>query len=340
MPRKNLPQVVTLLTEVLQSPSFPADEFDTIKRAYIDQRKQALDDPGALAFRALQRTLEPYAKDNIRYIPTYEEEIARLEAMTLDQVKEMYAEQLGGQNAVLVVVGDFDDTTDAAKRPEMELAKLLRNWKAKVKYDRVARPAKLDIEGKREVIQTPDKENAFFIAGEVLALTDSDADYAALEVGNFLFGGGALSSRLGNRVRQKEGLSYGANSVFGADVADKAGRFFMYAICNPENIERVDKAVAEELALILKEGVSAAELDEAKSAFLKQRQVQRTSDGRIAAELAQTLEDDRTFAYHAELEKKIAALTVDQVNTALRKHWQPKKLVIVRAGDFSKKKEK
>ena len=151
-----------------------------------------------------------------------------------------------------------------------------------------------------------------------------------------IYGGGTLSSRLGNRVRQKEGLSYGAVSVFGADSKDKSGRFFMYAICNPENIDKVDKAVLEELDMILKDGVTAKELDEAKAAYLKQRHVRRAADGALASQLADGLENDRTFAYHADLEKQVAGLTVDQVNAALRKHWQPKKLVFVRAGDFKK----
>ena len=47
-------------------------------------------------------------------------------------------------------------------------------------------------------------------------------------------------------VRQKEGLSYGINSVFHASPRDKSSQFLMYAICNPQNIDKVDKAIAEE----------------------------------------------------------------------------------------------
>ena len=135
VPRKTLPEAVALVREVLESPSFPQEEFDVIKRGQIDQRKKAMAEPRFLALRSLIRTLEPHAKDDIRYIPTYEEEIARLEAMTLDQVKQMYTEQLNGQDAVLVVVGDF---SESGKRPEMELLDVLRGWKSKVKYERIA----------------------------------------------------------------------------------------------------------------------------------------------------------------------------------------------------------
>jgi zinc protease len=175
------------------------------------------------------------------------------------------------------------------------------------------------------------------MAAHLLPMTDSDPDYAALTVANFLYGGGSLSSRLGNRVRQQEGLSYGARSVFTADARDKAARFYFYAICNPANIDKVDQVITEELAKLLKDGVTADELAEAKKAFLAQRKTQRASDETLAKQLADALEADRDFRYQSELEKKVAALTLEEVNAAIRKHWQPKKLVIVRAGDFSKK---
>src|SRR5262249_5925811 len=150
---------------------------------------------------------------------------------------------------------------------------------------RVSRPAKTEIEGKREVILTPDKANAVFLAGHMLALTDADPDYPALDVANFLLGGGTLSSRLGNRVRQKEGLSYGVGSMFSADSKDKSARFLMFAITNPVNIDKVDKAIAEELDKFIKNGVTAEELTEAKKAYLERRKVQRSQDAALASVL-------------------------------------------------------
>ena len=147
------------------------------------------------------------------------------------------------------------------------------------------------------MIETPDKANAFFVAGHMLAINDADPDYAALEIGDFLFGGGTLSSRLGNRVRQKEGLSYGANSTVSADSRDKLGRFYISAICNPDNIDKVDKAVAEELERLLKDGVGEKELAESKKAYLEQRQVQRDNDAALASGLMGELLAGRTFAY-------------------------------------------
>src|SRR5207302_1911036 len=125
--------------------------------------------------------------------------------------------QVSGQAATLVLVGDFEKPASPTETPVPELMKQLTGWKSDIVYERISRPAKMDLKGSKDVILTPDKKNALYVAAHNLALTDNDPDYAALEVANFLFGGGPLSSRLANRVRQKEGLAYGVASGLQAD---------------------------------------------------------------------------------------------------------------------------
>lgn len=329
--RDKLPAVLQLLGEILRAPAFAAKEFDILKAELKQPLEKNLTEPMALAVQDVQRRLRPYPPDNIRYVPTIEEAIARLDAVTLEEVRQLYEQQVGGQVGELAVVGDFD------KEAVTKLVQdALASWKAKVPYERIARPALLDVKGARSNILTPDKANAFFVAGHMLGLTDTDPDYPALDLASYLFGEGALSSRLGNRVRQKEGLSYGVGSQFNAESKDKSAVFSMYAICNPSNMEKLDQTIAEELAKLLKDGVTQDELDEAKKSYVEQLKVSRANDSGLAAVLAGGLFLGRTFDYQADLEKKIAGLTTDIVNQAVRKHWQPEKLVIIRAGDFKK----
>src|SRR5262249_41535110 len=131
--RENLPKVLALLTEVLQKPTFPADELDILKREMRDQLQKASTEPTMLAFRAVQRQLNPCSKEDVRYIPTLEEEISRLDAVTVDQLKQLY-KQVSGQAATLVVIGDIDESSING------LVKLLNDWKADVAYTRVERP--------------------------------------------------------------------------------------------------------------------------------------------------------------------------------------------------------
>jgi zinc protease len=332
--RDNLIPVMELLGEMLREPTFPQEEFDILKRDLRANLERGLTEPTALAFREIQRRLNPYPPEDVRYVPTIEESMSRMDKVTVEEFHKLYAEQLGPVGE-LAVVGDFDP--EAVKRVIQEI---LVNWKAEVPFQRIARPAKTDVPGSRKEILTPDKENAVYVAGEMFPLTDTDPDYPALEIANFLFGGGTLSSRLGNRVRQKEGLSYGVRSQFQADGLDKSARFSMFAICNPTNMSKVDKAIAEELDKLLKEGVQETELAEARESLLKQRQVQRANDMMLAGTLTEELFLGRTFEYDADLEKKIAALKPQDVNAAIRKHFSPEKLVIIHAGDFKKKEKK
>ncbi len=329
--RESVPAVLTLLTEILREPSFPADEFDVLKRQSRDGLEQGRTEPQALAANALRRKLYPYPKDDVRYAPTIDESIQRLEGVTVDQVRKLYEEQLGGTTGEFVAVGDFDA---APVLKQMEAA--LQGWKAKTPYARVERRFVEGVKAERIVIETPDKANAVYLAGVTFPLSDADPEDPALEVADFIFGSGTLSSRLGVRVRQKEGLSYGVSSGFSAESLDQSARLQIFAICNPRNIDKVDAAVLDETDKMLKNGVSATEVREAVSAYLASRKVGRASDGAIAGQLGGLLSVGRTFAYEVDLEKKLSALTPDQVSAAFKQFVNPAKMVIVEAGDFKK----
>jgi zinc protease len=155
-------------------------------------------------------------------------------------------------------------------------------------------------------------------------------------MGNYILGSSGFNSRILDRLRQKEGLSYGAGSHFSADAQDARAQFTFHAIYNPGVLEKVDRAMKEVLDKLLKDGVTEEELAAAKKGYLEERRVARASDRTVAGTLASGLYLGRTFAYSAELDAKVAALTVADVNRALRAHLDPRRLVIVRAGDFER----
>jgi zinc protease len=329
--RDTLPAAIKLLGEILREPAFPAEEFDTMKRNARAASEATRTDPAALASNRLARALSPYSQGDVRYVPTPEENQKRLEAVTIDQVIAVYQKQLGATVGELAVVGDFDANATLA-----QVREILKDWQSEVPVRRIERAAATDVRGMKEDILTPDKANATFLAGLAFPLKETDADYAALRLGNFILGGGTLSSRLGNRIRQKEGLSYGVNSSLTASPRDPLATFTVSAITNPLNIDRVDKAVAEELGEFLAKGPTPQELSDAQKAYLEAQKVARTSDAALAGQIVTNLQLGRKFAHASELEKRIAALTPEDVTAAFRKYIEPKKLVIVRAGDFKK----
>jgi zinc protease len=245
---------------------------------------------------------------------------------------QLHQQFLGSQSGELTIVGDFD--ADACLPV---LKQTLAGWKAAKPYARIASPVTGEPAGTQQKINTPDKANATYTAGLVFPLRDDDADYPALLMGNYIFGGGALSSRLGTRVRQQEGLSYSVGSSLGVSSQDRHASFNISAICNPQNIGKVEKAVKEELDRLLRDGVTKDELDKARQGYLQSLKVGRSSDNALAGLLSGLRHLDRTMIYEAEMEQKIEALTAGQVLAAWRKHIDPKKLVVVTAGDFEAK---
>jgi zinc protease len=332
--RGNLSPTLKLVGEILKEPAFPETEFTVLKNERLEGLSTQKTEPIYQALRGVQRKLQPYPKDNVRYQPTFEESIERVKQATLDQVKEVYRRQLAAQAGELTAVGDFDPQAVLA-----ELKPVLSGWKSEVPYKRIDRPAVPVEKGETIIIDMPDKANAAYFAGVSFPMTDTDPEYAAMQVGNYLLGGAPLSSRLSNRVRGEKGLSYGVGSGFNADSKDKNAQVMMMAITNPENIDKVDVTIAEEVNKFLKEGVSLEELEGGKKAFLDQLKVQRSDDALLALQLSNSLFVGRTFAYYADLEKKIEALQPAEVQKSYQKTLDPKRLIIIHAGDFSKKSE-
>jgi zinc protease len=185
-----------------------------------------------------------------------------------------------------------------------------------------------------EVIRTPDKPNAMFLAAINLQLRQDDPDYPALVLGNYMLGGGFISSRLATRVRQKDGLSYSIGSQLLVNALDRQGIFLVFAISAPQNTAKVQTAVMEELERALKDGFTEEELNAARTGLLQERKVGRSQDAAVSQLLTAYEYIGRTFAWDASLEEHIRALTAQDVVAALRRHVVPARLSIFKAGDF------
>jgi zinc protease len=328
---EHLPAVLDLVQQILREPSLPEEEFEILQRETLAQLEQQLTEPQFLAMNRLRRTVSPYPKGDVRYIPTIEEDLARNKAVSLEQLVKLRDGYLGATAGEVAIVGDCE-----AGGIEEVLAGLFAGWESSQTYERIPRLFFSDVKGGKQQIDTPDKANAMYMAGLAMPMKDSDPDYPALVLGDFVFGGGGLSSRLADRVRQKEGLSYGVGSHFAAESLDARASITLYAIYNPQNVNKVVVAIGEEFDRWLAGGVTQKELDEAKKGWVDDQQIERTKDDRLTHMLSDTAYAGRTMRYYADLEKKVQKLTTDQVLKALKKHIDAKRLSIVVAGDFKK----
>jgi zinc protease len=328
--REILPAVLKLAAECLRESTFPASEFDTLKQETLAGIEENKSEPQQIAVTALRRHLSPFPKGDVRYTATPDEEIADVKAATLEDVKRFYDDFYGASVGELSVVGDFDP-----KEVGSLAQQLFGSLKSPRPFTRVPGVFR-DVPTINTSYEAPDKANAFFFAGENLALKDDDPDYPALVLANYMIGGGFLNSRLAVRIRQKEGLSYGVGSQLQASSLDRQGAFFTFAIYAPQNAAKLEAAFREEIARVLKDGFEAREIEEAKSGWLQGRQFTRAQDAPLGRTLAGYLFLGRTLAFDAELEKRVRQLTGEQLVGALRKFIDPAKSSIVKAGDFAK----
>ncbi|MCX7397938.1 MAG: pitrilysin family protein [Planctomycetales bacterium] len=333
--RENVAKVLEIVKEVMKHPLFPKEELEIIREEQIAQINQQMSDPIALAMTNVSRKISPYPVDDPRYVPTMDEEAERVKAVTVEQIKDVYSHMLSSAVGELTIVGDFD--------PELVLPSVdefTMGWSSDVKFERLARVSVNNEKGDREQILTPDKPNAAYIAAMTIPMRDDHPDYAALSIGNFVLGSSGLSSRLGDRLRQKEGLSYSVQSSLQPSAVDERTTFFLFAISNPDNAPKVHEAIQDELKKLLDNGITAEELEAAKAGYLQEQQVQRTEDRAIVQTLESYAFIGRDMKFVAEFEDRISKLTVEEVNAALKKHIDPQRLFIVQAGDFKAEEQK
>lgn len=328
--RANLPAVMRIAAEMLREPSFPENEFNQAKQELLANIESQRSEPTAIAALEFQRLQSPYPKGDVRYISTFDEDIAELKALTLDDVRKFYKDFYGASNAELAVVGDFDKEEVAKLANE-----LFATFKSPRPFARVPRPYQ-EVSAVNKSFETPDKANGFFIAGLNLKVRDDNPDFAALSLGNYMLGGGFLNSRLAARIRGKEGLSYGVGSRFNASSLDESGTFTTTAIYAPQNVARLEAVFKEEIALALKEGFTAEEIEAAKKGYLQSRQVSRAQDNELVGRLSNYLFLNRTLTFDEELDKRLQALTPEAINAAMRKYITPDRITIIKAGDFAK----
>jgi zinc protease len=328
--RENLPAVLRLVGEVLREPAFSDKEWDELKQEQLATLESQKSEPQALGSIAYNRHLNPWPRNHPRYAATLDEQIADVRAARLADARRFHDDFYGADAGDLAVVGDFDAAEIAAIAAE-----LFGSWKAKQPFARIAAPFRA-VEATKIEIETPDKANAFFMAGLNLEMDDSDADYPAMLLANYMMGGGFLNSRLATRIRQRDGLSYGVGSSFSASPLDRSGGFTSFAIYAPENAARLEAAFREEVERALREGFGAEEVTAAKSGYLQSRQVSRAQDNQLARMLAGGLYLQRTLDWDAELERRIDALTPQQIVEAMRRHVDPSRITVVKAGDFAK----
>ena len=329
--RQNLSAALTLLDDMLRNPRFDSLEFSKIlieqKAAYEANRSE----PTTLASEKLGKMLTRYPKGHPLYASATEEALEELAALKLEEVRKYYYDLYGGNHSVSSFVGEVD-------KPQVTsfLEKTLGQWNSRSTYKEIE-PAYFAVKGTTETINTPDKTNAILLGGLNLDISRKHADYPAVIMANELLGGGAfLSSRIPARLRENEGMSYGAGSFINVEYKYNTGNWGVYAYFNPMYKGRLDSALRQEVDKAINGGFTADELKKSVSSWEEQNRTVLGSNENLAAIIRSYLANDRDLEDFTRFEQKIKALSLESVNAALRKYFDKSKLVMVYGGDFEK----
>ncbi len=326
-----LMETLALMAKLLKNPSFDEEELKKLKTQRLASIEQNKTEPGYLASRRVSAINNKHEKGHPLYAMTTEEEVAAIQAVTRQDLIDFYETFYGLGRSTLVVIGNFE-----SQKIKDFVNTEFNGFKSKVAYTEIKNPFAKN-RGINENIITPDKKNAVTYGILGVEISEYDEDYAAMVVAGEVLGGGFLSSRFAERLRQKDGVSYGVGSNFNADgdKGDRNSSIFLYAIYNPDNLDKVQLGLKEELERFIADGITEEELTNAVNGWIQGRNVSRAKDNELSSLVNNNIYYSRDIEFQKGIESKMKALTVQDVNNAIVKYVKPlSEWTVVNAGDF------
>lgn len=329
--RDTLLETLALAADLMRHPSLPPDAFDRWRQAALaglEGQRENLETLRRMAVRAHYNQARGVTQGSPDYLRSVDEDIAQVQATTLEDVRAFHRDYWSANDASVAVVGAVPEGLDAA------IERLFGDWKKPSAPAYVRHVARADrIPPARFDAIAADKTGAEMAMRLDLALNARDADYLPLALATHILGGG-LESRLSVRVRERAGLSYGVGAAlwaprFGDDADVRIDGSFA-----PQNREQMLALVRDELRRMTADGITAAELARAKKDVLEGLRQMRADDGALADELLRQHEESEDWSAVAAREAALAGLTVAQVNAAWRKHIALDGFVTSTVGDF------
>lgn len=314
--------ILRLVADVLRHPSFPPAEVETRRSELVTSIRQDEDDPASQAVDTLMGDLyagHPYGRRG-------RGTVASVEALTRQQLVDFHHTWFGPDALSLVVVGDVPEAAVVAAADAA-----FADWRTDRPGD-PALPVPADGHGRRlRVVPMMNKSQADVAYG-LIGISRSDPDYYAAWVMNNALGQYALGGRLGDSIRERQGMAYYVFSALDASVA--AGPVLIRAGVAAANVERTIASIDAELTSLRATGLSAAELDESKQYLIGSLPRQLETNADIAGFLLTSEIFDLGADFDARLPDCIAAVTLETANASARRLLDPDRATVVVAGPW------
>jgi zinc protease len=305
---EDLGLAIDLIADVVQYPTFPEPEIAQLRGQVLTGLRQADDDTAAVADRHFRELLYPPGHPYRLRSHGYQETVARL---THEHLAAFHATTYGPGGAYCVVVGDveFDDVV-------RRLEDALGGWAgASPPLPDLGRPPspppqqlEVALEGKAQsdlVVGCP-------------GIRRRDPDYYALAMANMILGRLAMMGRLGETVRETQGLAYGVHSELDASLG--AGPWCVRAGVNPVNVDRALAAIGDELKRIREEGITEDELVRGQRYSIGSLVLRLETNDGIAGIIQDIHLFDLGLDYIERYPQIVTGLTRDQVSAAAARY--------------------
>lgn len=329
---EHLMETLALMTDMLKNPKFDEEELEKLKTQDLASLERNKSEPQFLASKNLSLLNQRYEKGHPLYSNTIEEDVDEIKAANIADIKAYYNEFYGiSDNATLVAIGNIDEAG-----LKNYFGTEFTDFRVKKPYEPILDPHKLNTPVNKQ-IKTPDKKNAMTLGLMSFEGSQEDEDYAALQVASSIFGGGFLNSRIAGRLRQKDGVSYGAGGQVSVDgnPEEKNSVIYVYAIYAPQNADKVQKGFREEIERYINDGITEDELKGAITSWVQGQSVSRAKDNELSRTISNNLYYDRDMMFYKDIEDKVTSLTVEDVNKVIKKYFKTfDNWTVVNAGDF------
>jgi zinc protease len=317
--KKDVPAALSLMSDVVLHPSFPAAEVERVRRETLSGILASKDNPEAVADKAFAPLVfgpHPYARP-VEGLET------TVSALTREEIVAFHRTYYRPNNAALVLVGDL--TRREARRAAQNA---FGEWERQAVAP-LAVPAIPALRERRVELIEKDLTQATVVIGHA-GIARTDPDFYAATVMNYILGGGGFASRLMTRIRDNEGLVYGISSGF--DARRHPGPFMVGLQTKTESAPAAIRAALEEIAKIRSEGVTEAELEGAKSYLAGSFPMRYETNTRLAGLLGMVELYGLGLSYFDDYPKKIRAVTLEDVRRVAASRLDPDRYVLVVVG--------
>jgi zinc protease len=320
--RRDVGRVIALIGEELRHPAFSPDEFARVRQQFVGATLSDVENTDYRAKESFTRDVYPVGHPSRPH--SLDEYLAAARTATLEDVKAFHQRYYGPAHLTLVLVGDLD-------RAEIRRSVMgsFSGWKGGV--DALRPPMAATVTSPRQdTVVLAGKTSVSVLLGGPTGLQARDQDSLALKVGTAILGSG-LTGRLMASVRDKEGLTYG----IGANVAEDTftdGYFVVNATFAPALLDKGIASTRRELQTWWANGITAKELADRQQNLVGTYHVGLATTAGLAGALLRAVQQGREVTWLDEYPRAVQALTVEDVNAAIKKHVDPKSLVLVEAG--------